>query len=160
MEESTRNTNEENNNFWDDFLKKLKEKASQGIQDLRGKLSNMSLEDLSQLTQMIGNQVNAAVISIQMIVEEIVKRARKSNETIEVDIETPPPGREHKSKRPIIVKPSISEKEVQDLELKIDAAIKQKKRVRYRKYRKVSPHKHFRDEVDKIQKDLDKLKRS
>lgn len=71
-------------NFWVD---KLKQNASGKIRDLRdslqGKLRGLTLEELAQLTQTIGTELNHLFISVAMIAADLLRRMQEKNSAFE-----------------------------------------------------------------------------
>jgi hypothetical protein len=71
-------------NFWVD---KLKQNASGKIRDLRdslqGKLRDLTLEELAQLTQTIGTELNHLFISLAAIAADLLRRMQEKNSAFE-----------------------------------------------------------------------------
>ena len=147
IEEKKNEIEEMKNNFLHDTAKTVERRLPQVSHELTARLSQMSVEQLSELTQMLGGLLSVTLFNAKIIFEEIVRRARDSKysqqqkTTIKVEISTQPRGEiipqprgsepERPTKRIFIVSPSTSDEEIQKIGAEIDAAIEQKKVVTY-----------------------------
>ncbi|MBC1237537.1 hypothetical protein [Nostoc sp. 2RC] len=126
-------------------------------EELRNYLSQLSLDNLSGLTQQIGNQVSETYFLISMIVAELIKRAKKNEETFDV---------EARGKAEIVkVWSSMSEEDEKKVTEFIIALLKNKEIVKFKlsSQKKTNSELHtevkqFWDENQKIQQELDRLK--
>jgi hypothetical protein len=71
----------------DTWGKKVKQNISGKVENLRdllrGKLRDLSLEELAQLTQTIGNELNHLFISFTAIAADLLRRMQEKNSTFE-----------------------------------------------------------------------------